>query len=117
MPVSKLTTNNIMKLCFTVKRNNSDSFPTRPTAAAPMAMDCGEIILPVTPPDALALTVTTGSTPRVSAVVACSLQNNAFDEVSEPVRNTPSHPSTGEKNGNRNPVLANATAMVVDMPE
>ena len=62
--------NNMIKLCFTVNLKRSDSFPTRPTAAAPMAIDCGEIILPVTPPDAFALTVTTGSTPTVSADVA-----------------------------------------------
>ena len=62
--------NNIIKLCFTVNLKRSDSFPTRPTAAAPMAIDWGDIILPVTPPEAFALTVTTGSTPRVSAVVA-----------------------------------------------
>jgi hypothetical protein len=36
--------------CLTVKRNRSDSLPTRPTAAQAMAIDCGEIILPVTPP-------------------------------------------------------------------
>ena len=79
----------MIKLCLTVNLNRSDSFPTSPTAAAPMAIDCGEIIFPVTPPEALALTVTTGSTPRVSAEVACNLQNKALDDVSDPVRNTP----------------------------
>lgn len=33
-----------IKLCFTVKRKRSDSFPTRFPAAAATAMDCGEII-------------------------------------------------------------------------
>jgi len=45
------------------------------------------------------------------------LPNKAFEEVSEPVRKTPSHPRTGEKNGKRTPVLANAIAMVIDIPE
>src|SRR5690606_19803449 len=115
--VSTQTTSSIRKLCFTVKRNRSDSLPISPTAATPMAIDCGEIILPVTPPDALALTVTTGSTPMVSAAVACSLQNNAFEDVSEPVRNTPNQPSIGEKKGNNTPVPASATAIVMDIPE
>jgi hypothetical protein len=65
----------------------------------------------------LALTVTTGSTPRVSADVACNLQNSALDEVSDPVRNTPSHPRIGEKKGNKIPVLARAIAIVIDIPE
>src|SRR5688572_2791506 len=110
-------TNSIIKLCFTVNLNRSDSLPTRPTAAAPMAIDCGEIIFPVTPPEAFALTVTTGSTPRVSAEVDCNLQNKALDDVSEPVRNTPNHPRMGEKNGNNGPVAARAIAIVIDIPE
>src|SRR5688500_4536215 len=97
-------TKSIIKLCLRVNLNRSDSFPTSPTAAAPIAIDCGEIIFPVTPPEAFALTVTTGSTPRVSAEVDCNLQNKALDEVSDPVRNTPSQPSIGEKNGNSGPV-------------
>ena len=63
-------TKSMIKLCLTVNLNKSDSLPIRPTAAAPTAIDCGEIILPVTPPDALALTVTSGSNPNVSAVLA-----------------------------------------------
>src|SRR5215210_7596150 len=80
-------------------------------------MDWGEIILPTTPPDTLAATVTTGSTPMDVAVVACSFPNNAFAEVSEPVIKTPSQPNTGAKNGNKKPVAANASAIVMVMPE
>src|SRR6266699_1212258 len=109
--------NSIIKLCFTVKRKRFASFPMRPTAAVPIAMDCGEIILPVTPPQAFAATVTTGSTPIAFAEVYCILQKKAFDEVSEPVRNTPNQPRIGEKKGKRIPVLASATAIVVDIPE
>lgn len=50
-------------LCFTVKRNKSDSLPTRPTAAQAIAIDCGEIILPVTPPLVFAATSNTSGTP------------------------------------------------------
>ena len=53
--------NNSMKLCLMVKRNKSDSLPANPTAAQATAMDCGEIILPVTPPEALAASANTGS--------------------------------------------------------
>ena len=42
------------KLCLRVKRNRSDSLPTKPVAAQATAIDCGEIILPVTPPLVLA---------------------------------------------------------------
>ena len=69
------------------------------TGAAATAMDCGEIILPITPPEILALTVITGSTPKAVAVLAWIFENNALEEVSEPVINTPSQPSIGAKNG------------------
>jgi hypothetical protein len=110
-------TNNRIKLCFKVKRKSSDSFPVRPTEAAPMAMDCGDIILPVTPPDALALTVNKGSTPIAFADVAWSLEKRALEEVSEPVRKTPNQPRIGEKKGKKIPVEARAIAMVMDIPE
>nr|GFD32307.1 hypothetical protein [Tanacetum cinerariifolium] len=75
-------------LCLSVKRNRSDSLPTRPVAAQATAIDWGEIILPVTPPLELAATISTSLTPNWCAVVACSEPNRALDEVSEPVRNT-----------------------------
>lgn len=51
------------RLCLTVKRNSSDSRPTRPVAAHATAIDCGEIILPVTPPVVLAATSSVSETP------------------------------------------------------
>ena len=45
-----------------------------------------------------------GSSPDTFAVVACSGPNRVFDDVSLPVRNTPSMPSHAEKNGNMIPV-------------
>src|ERR1700754_2457200 len=107
----------MIKLCFTVNRKRSDSLPTNPPAAAATAIDCGEIILPTTPPEQLAATVTTGGTWIWVDVTYCSLANKAFEAVSEPVMNPPSQPNTGAKNGNKGPVLASNKAMVVVMPE
>ena len=80
-------------------------------------MDCGEIILPVTPPVVLAATAKVGSKPKWLAVLACKEPNKAFEEVSEPVKNTPNHPKNGEKNGNKAPVPAKTKAKVEDKPE
>ena len=106
-----------IRLCLTVKRNRSDSLPARPTAAVAMAMDCGEIILPVTPPVVLAATVSTSGRPSCCAVVACKVPNKALADVSEPVRNTPTQPRKGEKKENALPVCASASASVADRPE
>src|SRR5512144_3202351 len=105
------------RLCFEVKRNRSDSLPTRPTAAQATAIDCGEIILPVTPPVVLAPMVRMGLTPICCAVTACRLANSALLEVSEPVRKTPSQPRKGEKKGNSAPDAAKAKPRVDEIPE
>ena len=89
-----------IRLCLTVKRNKSDSLPTRPTAAQAIAIDCGEIILPVTPPVVLAATSNRSETPICCAAVAYKAANKALDDVSDPVRNTPSQPRNGEKKVN-----------------
>src|SRR6476646_2119593 len=104
-------------LHFAVKRSSSDSRPTSPTAAQATAIDCGEIILPVTPPVLFAATMRTSETPIWCAVMLWRLENNALLDVSEPVRNTPSQPSTGEKNGNQCPLDAIARASVDETPE
>src|SRR5450830_59789 len=110
-----ITANN--RLCFKVKRNRSDSLPTRPVAAQATAIDWGEIIFAVTPPVVLAATSKVSDTPIWCAVVFCKEQNKAFDEVSEPVRKTPSQPRNGEKNGKAAPLPASSRARVDDMPE
>lgn len=76
------------------------------------SMDCGEIIFAATPPELLAATVRTGSTPISEAVTACILPNKALAEVSEPVIKTPNQPSIGETKGNRNPVTVKALPRV-----
>src|SRR5664280_895995 len=106
-----------IRLCLRVKRKRSDSRPTRPTAPVATAMDCGEIILPVTPPVELAATIRVLLTWIWWAVLACRLQKSAFDEVSDPVRKTPIHPRNGAKNGNATPVVASNNARVAERPE
>ena len=55
---------------------------------------------PVTPPVVLAATSNRSETPICCAAVACSAANRALDDVSDPVRNTPSQPRNGEKKVN-----------------
>lgn len=105
------------RLCFRVKRKRSDSLPANPVAAQATAIDCGEIIFPVTPPVVFAATNNSGVTPIWFAVLACSAPKRAFDEVSEPVKNTPNQPKNGEKNGKATPVPASTNAKVEDRPE
>ena len=57
------------------------------------------IILPITPPELFAAAISVGLRPSCSAVIRCRLPNSTFDEVSEPVSATPSHPSIVPKNG------------------
>lgn len=112
------TNTNRNRLCLIVKRNNSDSLPASPTAAQATAIDCGEIIFPVTPPDEFAAKASTGFIPIDSAVTFWRLANNTLLDVSEPVMNTPSQPRKGAKNGNRTePVFASAKPSVVLIPE
>jgi hypothetical protein len=106
-----------MSECITVKRKMSASLPTWFVAAVATERDCGEIILPQTPPEELAATVTTGSTPIWVAVTSCSFPNRAFAEVSEPVMNTPSQPRNAAKKGKRTPVFEKASPRVTAMPE
>src|SRR5213080_399143 len=94
------------RLCLIVNRKRSDSLPASPTAAQATAIDCGEIIFPVTPPDEFAANANTGFIPMDVAVTFCRFANNTFADVSDPVMNTPIHPRKGEKNGKKvDPVL------------
>ena len=106
-----------MKLCLTVNLNKSDSLPANPTEAQATAIDCGEIILPVTPPEALEPSAKIGSIPTFVAVSNCNEPNRLLEAVSEPVTNTPSQPRTGDRNGNITPVFANVAANANIMPE
>ena len=69
-------------------------------AQAATATLCRLIILPITPPAEFDDAISTGFMCSVSAVTTCRLPNSALADVSLPVRNTPSHPSSALKNGN-----------------
>src|SRR5207245_10188424 len=96
----------------------SPSAPTLFTPAAPTDRFCGLIILPITPPDEFVPAVRIGLTlPNCCAVCACSGPNKVLDEVSLPVRKTPSQPRNAATNGNMNPVLESAIALLAVRPE
>src|SRR5436853_2056510 len=101
-----------------VRRKLAPSAPTLLTPAAPTERFCGLIILPITPPDELVPAVRMGLTfPSCCAVWACRGPNRVLDEVSLPVRNTPSQPRNAATNGNTKPVLEKAIARLEVMPE
>src|SRR3984893_9255141 len=54
------------RLQTSTRRKMSPSLPCTPTAAAPMARFCGEIILPSTPPDPLPAALSNGGTPPMA---------------------------------------------------
>src|SRR3954453_12822826 len=88
------------------RRKRSPSRPASPQTAAPIARFCGEIILPRTPPEELAAASSVGERLALAAGLTCSAPNSEFDEVSEPVTATPSHPRIGESKANRAPAPA-----------
>ena len=51
------------------------------------------------------------------AVTTCRLPKSALADVSLPVRNTPSQPTTALKKGNAPPLVASARPSVDVMPE
>src|SRR5687767_13046072 len=71
----------------------------------------------MTPPELLAAAISVGLRPSCSDVMRCRLPNSTFDDVSDPVSATPSHPSMVPKIGYRNPVPANANPSVASTPE
>src|SRR3954464_9951925 len=87
-------------------RNRSPSLPAIPTAAAAIARFCGLIILPSTPPELFAAASSTLESPDLFAAVTCKAPNREFDEVSDPVTATPSHPRIGEMSANTPPAPA-----------
>src|SRR5260370_38759632 len=96
----------------------SPSAPTLFTPAAPTERFCGLIILPITPPDEFVPAVRIGLTLcSCCAVCACRGPNSVFDDVSLPVRTTPSQPRQAATNGKTTPVLANAIARLDVIPE
>jgi hypothetical protein len=74
------------------------------------------IILPITPPALFAEAVRTGERFNRWAVTCCRLPNRTFEDVSLPVKATPSQPIRGEKKGNNQPVEASVSPNVVSVP-
>src|SRR5882724_2472242 len=103
--------------CQTTKRKIKPSLPTWLVAAVATQIDCASTILPMTPPALLAAVIKTGSNPSCWAVIFCKLPNNAFDDVSLPVRATPNHPRKVPKNGKNHPVWVNASPKTASVPE
>ena len=96
-----------------VNLNKSDSLPTSPTSAQAIAMLCGLIILPTTPPTELAARNSACGIERLCAATCCNGPKRRLELVSEPVKNTPIQPIMGLKNGNAAPVVwANASPRV-----
>src|ERR687885_1369119 len=87
-------------------RKRSPSLPAMPTAAAPIARFCGEIIFPSTPPEEFEAASSVGSRPDDLAAVTWSTPNSEFDEVSEPVTPVPIQPMIGEKKASTPPTPA-----------
>src|SRR3954447_11115753 len=101
----------------TTFRKRSPSWPAMPTAAAPMARFCGEIILPSTPPELFDAAISVADRCAFEAAVTWSAPNSEFDDVSEPVMLTPSHPIIGEKKANALPTPATHEPSVIVWPE
>src|SRR5215210_6207761 len=101
----------------TTLRNRSPSWPAMPTAAAPIARFCGEIIFPSTPPELLAAARSVGVTPASFAAATCSPPKRAFDDVSDPVTDTPSQPIIGDRKAKNEPAPAAHRPSVIVWPD
>src|SRR5579871_1585553 len=85
--------------CLNTKRRIEPSCPYQLVAVEATTIDCASIILPITPPDELAAAISTDGSPSCSDVILCRLPNRIFEAVSDPVKATPSQPSSVPKKG------------------
>ena len=69
-------------------------------------MFCGEIILPITPPEELAAANSTGLRSSCLAATTCRLPNSALPEVSLPDSETATQPRNGDRITNKCPTEA-----------
>src|ERR687883_287810 len=97
----------------TTRRKTSPSRPPRPTAAAPIARFCGEIIFPSTPPELLAAAMSVGERFALCAAATCNAPKSEFDDVSDPVTATPNQPRIGERNAKKPPAPASHCPIVI----
>src|SRR2546429_2453894 len=85
--------------CLNTKRKIVPSWPNQLVAVDATTIDCASIILPITPPDELAAAIRTGGRPSCSDVIFCRLPNRTFEADSDPVMDTPSHPTKVPEKG------------------
>src|SRR5579871_951741 len=85
--------------CLNTKRRIEPSCPYQLVAVEATTIDCASIILPITPPEEFAAAIKTDDMPNCSEVIFCKLPNRIFDAVSDPVKATPSQPSSVPKKG------------------
>src|SRR5450631_4218743 len=100
-----------------VRASTAPSLPLRSVTHTPVAMFCGEIILPRTPPEELVAANSSGFKLSCLAATTCRFPNSALPEVSLPDRNTAIHPRKGENNTNQCPVDDTAKPSVYARPE
>src|SRR5271167_334911 len=81
-------------LCTKVRANTTPSWPAILVTETPVAMFCGEIILPITPPDELVAANSTGSRPSCRGATTCRFPNSALPDVSLPDSMTATQPRT-----------------------
>ena len=101
---------------LSVNLNSSLSRPTKPTAAHAMAILCGLIILPTTPPTEFAAKNNASLMPSCCALTCWSVPKSRFELVSLPVMKTPSQPTMGLKKAKALPDSANARPSVSLIP-
>jgi hypothetical protein len=75
------------------------SEPVTEIAAAAIAIDCGEIILPAVAPAEFAATSHAGSIDNWLAISVCNFANITHADVAEPVTKHPIPPMIGAMNG------------------
>src|ERR1700722_17997338 len=72
--------------CLNVFANTTPSLPLSSVVATPVEMFCGEIILPITPPDEFVAAIRMGLRLSCRAATTCRFPNNALPDVSLPER-------------------------------
>src|SRR5690348_2128189 len=103
--------------CQKTNRKIEPSCPTWLVAAVAMQMDCATIILPMTPPAEFVAAIRIGLRPSCCAVIFCKPPKRTLDDVSLPVRATPSQPINEPKKGKNQPVRVKASPSTASMPE
>src|SRR6266403_2004931 len=99
-------------LCTKVRARTAPSRPFRLVTDTPVAMVCGEIILPRTPPDELVAANSKGFRFSCRAATTCRFPNSALPDVSLPERNNAIQPRKGENRMNALPLEATARPSV-----